>query len=285
MEHCLPCLPVKPRRRYLIANSALQAVTGGLGYRDTKDMADKSKDKAVIEWGQVVQGVDGGDGWLKVGQHFLPMTIGEERVVTLAPQNTAIGQSDVHTAALPGRYLIANSALQAVTNGLGYRDSKDMADKSNNMAIEWGQVVEGVDEGDGWLKVGQHFLPMTLEGERVATLAQGLNPFGLSNIRKWASPMTLRGKRVQGPAAGGQWDTCSLASDTSFKVDNSALRSGATALGYRNTKDVTDKSEIIAGPKWGDVVEGTDEGDGWLKVGQHFLPMSLDGKRVVASVS
>ncbi|CAE8650227.1 unnamed protein product, partial [Polarella glacialis] len=33
----------------------------------------------------------------------------------------------------------------------------------------WGEVMNGTDEGDGWLKVGRYFLPMIINGTPVLT--------------------------------------------------------------------------------------------------------------------
>lgn len=66
-----------------------------------------------------------------------------------------------------------NSQLRADTAGLGYRQSKDFNDKAvsptgHPECLEWNDVVQGVNEGDGWLRVGpDRFLPMTLEGKPV----------------------------------------------------------------------------------------------------------------------
>lgn len=69
-------------------------------------------------------------------------------------------------------FLLDNSALNAQTNGLSYRFSKDLHDKKQgklgpeDLAI-WGTVVEGHDVGDGWVKIGDRYLPTTLNGHHV----------------------------------------------------------------------------------------------------------------------
>eukprot|EP00929_Paragymnodinium_shiwhaense_P082608 TRINITY_DN4362_c0_g1_i3.p1 TRINITY_DN4362_c0_g1~~TRINITY_DN4362_c0_g1_i3.p1 ORF type:complete len:546 (-),score=123.05 TRINITY_DN4362_c0_g1_i3:550-2187(-) len=53
------------------------------------------------------------------------------------------------------------------TKGIGYRLSKEMGDVDTSRQAAWGSIVKGVDTGDGWLKVGSHYLPMRLRGKQV----------------------------------------------------------------------------------------------------------------------
>jgi len=64
-------------------------------------------------------------------------------------------------------YLLDNSTLQATTKGLGYRLSKQLNDKDGDEHAEWGTVVTGTDQGQGWLKVGPRYLPFSLGGKSV----------------------------------------------------------------------------------------------------------------------
>lgn len=66
-------------------------------------------------------------------------------------------------------FLVDNSVLQAESHGLGYRASKELQDMVTTKTALWGSSVTGIDEGDGWLKVGEHFLPLELNGSRVLT--------------------------------------------------------------------------------------------------------------------
>lgn len=88
-------------------------------------------------------------------------------------------QRDESTDASLERYLIDNSVLQTPKlAGLRYRYTKSNADKRTTMSAAnipagplWGEIVDGIDEGDGWLKVSvegrQYYLPMALEGTPV----------------------------------------------------------------------------------------------------------------------
>ena len=68
-----------------------------------------------------------------------------------------------HTEA---RWRADYSKLKSETNGLSYRHSKDMRDV-HKTAIDWDSVVKGIDEGDGWLRVGNLYLPMISGGAPV----------------------------------------------------------------------------------------------------------------------
>jgi hypothetical protein len=73
--------------------------------------------------------------------------------------------------------------------------------------------------------------------------------------------------------------------EQTYIVDNSVLRGGTYGLAYRNTKHVDDVFLDTQGPLWGTEIDGADCGDGWLKVGEYYLPMVLHGMSVVAQQS
>lgn len=69
--------------------------------------------------------------------------------------------------ATAGTYLVDNSILQIQGRpGVGFRYSKHDVDRvgDERSPAMWGDIVHGMDEGDGWLKVGDHFLPMSYQG-------------------------------------------------------------------------------------------------------------------------
>jgi len=90
--HFLPLLGEEQQvRSYLIDNSILQ-VKGrpGIAYRHSKLDSDKvGKEVTATTWGDIVQGIDEGDGWLKVGQYYLPMTFNGVPIVTQVPDDLA----------------------------------------------------------------------------------------------------------------------------------------------------------------------------------------------------
>merc|ERR1712167_227914 len=55
-----------------------------------------------------------------------------------------------------------------------------------------------------------------------------------------------------------------------FRVDNSELQSSAKALGYRKSRDISDK-DPRRGASWNSIVEGNLQ-DGWLNVKQAQCP-------------
>ncbi|CAE8659720.1 unnamed protein product, partial [Polarella glacialis] len=67
------------------------------------------------------------------------------------------------------RYLVDNSQLQANSVGLGFRSKKQLDQLVASKTAIWGEVMNGTDEGDGWLKVGRYFLPMIINGTPVLT--------------------------------------------------------------------------------------------------------------------
>jgi len=97
--------------------------------------------------------------------------------VSSAPQPAALAQpasapapAEPATAReAPREFLIDNSDLQANTKGLGYRRSKHLQDKDGTELAEWGTTVLGVDQGDGWVKIGRRYLPTKLNGKAVLT--------------------------------------------------------------------------------------------------------------------
>mmetsp|Transcript_36039 Transcript_36039/g.67108 ORF Transcript_36039/g.67108 Transcript_36039/m.67108 type:complete len:339 (-) Transcript_36039:45-1061(-) len=66
------------------------------------------------------------------------------------------------------QYVVDNTHLQASTPGLGYRRTRSHMDRADGNALApWGTIVRGIDERNGWLRVGSQFLPMSLEGVAV----------------------------------------------------------------------------------------------------------------------
>jgi len=53
---------------------------------------------------------------------------------------------------------------------------------------------------------------------------------------------------------------------------------------FRYTKSETDKVRREAPVAWGTIVEGIDEGDGWLKVDRYYLPMTFQGLSLLVPV-
>lgn len=83
------------------------------------------------------------------------------------------GQATELDRRVEAEYKVDNSVLQAHTKGMRFRKSKLNLDmQPDQPIIPWGKTVRGIDEGDGWLRVGEFFLPMKIEGHRVLFLVQ-----------------------------------------------------------------------------------------------------------------
>merc|ERR1719215_1132771 len=67
-------------------------------------------------------------------------------------------------SSLPPEWITDNSKLGAETNGIRYRKSKSLQDVHPEKVVEWNSKVRGVDEGDGWLRVDDLYLPLTSSG-------------------------------------------------------------------------------------------------------------------------
>merc|ERR550514_1602317 len=53
-----------------------------------------------------------------------------------------------------------------------------------------------------------------------------------------------------------------------YRVDNSQLKADAASLAFRRTKRLDDQiPQVAGGARFGTTVRGSDDGDGWLKVG------------------
>lgn len=92
---------------------------------------------------------------------------------------TSGGSAPAAAAAVPRKFKVDASKLDAKAQkrpGLAYRSSKSETDKvkkdgSHPSPAKFGEIVEGVDEGDGWVRVGAYFLPMQCKGVPVLILA------------------------------------------------------------------------------------------------------------------
>jgi hypothetical protein len=52
-------------------------------------------------------------------------------------------------------------------------------------------------------------------------------------------------------------------------------------LAFRRSKRLEDRDECFPGPSWGSMIAGYHSGDGWVQVGNRFLPMSINGVQVL----
>mmetsp|Transcript_14390 Transcript_14390/g.50537 ORF Transcript_14390/g.50537 Transcript_14390/m.50537 type:complete len:605 (+) Transcript_14390:166-1980(+) len=64
-------------------------------------------------------------------------------------------------------YLVMNNMLLSRSKGIRYRESPNMKDTCKQKLVCFGAVVTGVRHGADWLQVGEHFLPMAIDGKCV----------------------------------------------------------------------------------------------------------------------
>lgn len=126
----------------------------GLVYRHSKNLDDPVVNM-VATWGDIVEGVREDDEWVRVQSKYLPTTFGH------------------HTVLFPGcLYKLENARLQAKSPaGVFLRGSKDFNDKTK-LLKKWGSTLLGFPVEEGWVRVGNNYLP-TLLGEE-----QYLHPEG-----------------------------------------------------------------------------------------------------------
>jgi hypothetical protein len=77
----------------------------------------------------------------------------------------------VFVSGVEREYLVDNRSLRSIRQGLGYRSMKDVNMKTDEHE-PWGAIVTGIAEDDGWLKVGECYLPILIDGLPVLTLLQ-----------------------------------------------------------------------------------------------------------------
>jgi len=83
----------------------------------------------------------------------------DEALLQEQPSESAPAGETPAAAVEEKTYRADNSILQASSGGLAYRVAKDPTAKLSGGGVPWGQNVCGVDEGDGWLRVGDRYIP------------------------------------------------------------------------------------------------------------------------------
>mmetsp|Transcript_38319 Transcript_38319/g.81200 ORF Transcript_38319/g.81200 Transcript_38319/m.81200 type:complete len:432 (-) Transcript_38319:288-1583(-) len=106
----------------------------------------------------------------------------------------------------------------------------------------------------------------------------------MSELARWAEAVVMAEEWMESELEIG----CSGSKSNDFRgerheyfVDNSGLCADTIGLALRNSKNPWDRDHEIPGPKWGSYIAGYDEGDGWVRVGEHYLPEELLGATVL----
>eukprot|EP00930_Biecheleria_cincta_P028930 TRINITY_DN20133_c0_g1_i2.p1 TRINITY_DN20133_c0_g1~~TRINITY_DN20133_c0_g1_i2.p1 ORF type:complete len:1123 (-),score=191.55 TRINITY_DN20133_c0_g1_i2:15-3383(-) len=245
---------------YLVDNSLLNAGTEGLSYRFTKDLDDIDT-SLTAKWNTIVEGVDEGDGWLRVGDCYLPMSVGGITVLSVEDSPWALNGLRVTEAFPVGSHLclLESAVLREDEN---YRSAKITELKREHIVMV---AAHGAASRSRRLFVSDP----------------------RSGRRGWISFVSQCGKllveMVSGPAAASEateLPDAHKSEECSWYCDNQQLRANTDGIGYRYSKDLDDKvAEKTA--RWGSVVRGIDCGDGWVKVNGMFLPLALNGKQVL----
>lgn len=102
-----------------------------------------------------------------------------------------------------------------------------------------------------------------------------------SELGRLAQSMVLMEEWLEQQCREQQQQTV-MAGEKDFLLDNSSLKAGTIGLAYRRSKNRWDRDHTIPGLEWGATVTGLDERDGWVQVGNHFLPKELDNMAVLA---
>jgi len=117
-------------------------------------------------------------------------------------------------------------------------------------------------------------MPTISEKEHVPVLAIGL-PAMQSELGRWA-------KAVVSVEEWLEQELSQKRLEAEFLVDCSHFETVTHGLAFRRSKNPWDRDCSVAGPLWGTVISGEDHGDGWLKVGELYLPMNLAGIPVLS---
>uniref|UniRef100_A0A7S1M5L4 Uncharacterized protein n=1 Tax=Alexandrium catenella TaxID=2925 RepID=A0A7S1M5L4_ALECA len=172
-------------------------------------------------------------------------------------------------------YIVDNADLRAATSGIGYRFQKVLWDRDMKTIARWGSTIEGVDHGDGWVQVGNCFLPTAVQDKPVLQLQQTkaklmvADPAALLEID--GAPTMYSGPK----AIQDRPREVELAQESA----EDAVDKNGVALG--DTMEVT----IKGGDHDGQVVKGVvEDRDAENDVYELYLPHAPEGHRHVSSI-
>ena len=98
----------------------------------------------------------------------------------------------------PQLFLVDNGFLKALTDGLGLRRSKRLEDLLPNCLAPWNTTVQGIDEGDGWLRLSApgasqvSYLPFFVKGIPVLSLVPRSNRSSPRSSGRPPSPVPVQ---------------------------------------------------------------------------------------------
>lgn len=91
----------------------------------------------------------------------------------------------------PGAYFVDNSLLRSEQEGLHFYRTMDMSEAACKAWVPWGAVIQGIPVGNDWIKVGEYYLPLRLNG--VVVLKRE------ATSRRIGASATVMRPRVQSP--------------------------------------------------------------------------------------
>jgi len=151
------CSSVRVSMRYRFSATVLTCILllGGLGIAN--GVVAKSDHGHELDQGHHQQSYHRSPGWFNEDEEIA------ELAGTPSNHESLRGSRPVRE----GAYFVDNEELDAKSPGLGYRASPVVKDKIGGVYAAWGSKVMGVDNGDGWLKTSNGYLPYYVHGKAV----------------------------------------------------------------------------------------------------------------------
>lgn len=180
--------PTGNEEAFVIDNSKLQSLAEGIEYRTAKKVDARAGEEHYVAYGTTVKGIDSGDGWLQVGKFYLPTHV--RGVQVLVKKEVATTTTTTTPAAGPqeANYQLDNSVLKSPAEGVEFRLSKKSDDRAGEEHfIAYGKTFVGVDDGDGWVKVGKYYLPTAIRGIQVVQKQASAGSATCTDVPDWVN--------------------------------------------------------------------------------------------------
>jgi hypothetical protein len=175
-----------------------------------------------------------------------------------------VGQSMDEAALEVGdEYLLDNSQLHSSASYIAYRFSKNMEDKDESRIAAYGSVVHGVDQGDGWLQVGNQYLPMVIRGVKVLILQKSEDASQRFEQGASASMLSAHADEASMSNQGSFEDLVRAASDMNIHdqtPDHAHLRSVWEASGTNLQVSIDNLVQSLADQRPGIPATGSKSG-------------------------
>jgi len=172
----------------------LRALAVGITYRYSKDLEDKCGESEIAEWGSVLRGADRGDGWLRIGDRYLPMVAGGCEVLhrTITGEDCALScgsaSEDEAWGEDPMDRLFRHAELQVAA---AEREHREVGRRTRQVALRssetWRRRAGNAE------KVDRAALGQSSSGPPPGECDQ------LCSRSAQASPVEVQGKKLGGP--------------------------------------------------------------------------------------